>query len=155
MDLPPEVFDEQSFTDEGGIEEWKVIELFEQLGEDDDDLPDWEHWRTSPNHTCIEGGDWTVQIGRNDPVFSIDIVLSDRTVSAVTVLETPVALMEMAIATAKNPKKTLVELVELSDSDGVWVYECDEDDIPSMAGYAMRQAAWGDQVTQPDSKGDA
>lgn len=154
MDLSPDSFEGENLTEKNGIEEWRIIELFEEIGDQNDSVPDWEHWRTSPNYTCIRGGQWMIQVGRNDPILSIDAQLEDRVVSAIVMIETPAKLMEEVTQVAEHPKHTFLELIESRDQNDILVYQRDIEDHSPLKGYEARQEAWGEQVTQPNNEGD-
>lgn len=151
-------FTETSLTDSDGVAESEAIELLVDASDEVDGARDWTHWRTSPNYTCMSSGPWTVQVGRNDPIIGLNVTTDERQVAVITTLEDAQATKMVSLEVAASPKDVLVELLKHSDEDGVWAYELDGDDAPSLAGYLMRQAAWGDRATETsthDNKGDA
>lgn len=155
MTVSSDSLPETDLTQYDGIVEWKVVEILHEVG----DGPEWVHWRTTPNYTCMQSADgtWLVQVGRNDPIVSV--MHLGKGIDGMVILQSPEDAIMLMMQAAQDPKDALVEIVERSDEHGVFVQRYEgEPSVEQLQAARQRQEAWGDRATETPTRsneGDA
>jgi hypothetical protein len=142
---------ETDLTDEDGISGREVIEAFEEVAEDDE-APNWEHWRTSPNYTCMYGdAEWLFQVGRHDPILSV--MHLGKGIEGSVIIDSPANAFILMVKGAEDPKHALVQVLEQSDADNIDVRKYDVSASPKLLTAAQqRQEIWGDRATKTETE---